>query len=235
MVDSVRKRARELASEAVAKGRPTQWFEQLYREAQAGEAVVPWDDREANPLLIRWLNAHQAELLPGGAALDVGCGLGDNSAELARRGFKVTAMDIAPSAIKAATERCGSIADFVVGDALALPVEWRGRFDLVVEIYTLQVLPPPERTTAARSIADTVAMGGTLLLIARARDDGDPTGSMPWPLTRTEIESLADERLKLLSIEDLIDHESPPVRRFVATFRVSGPSNTTPQRLGQQS
>lgn len=219
MVDSVRKRARELADEALAKGQPTQWFERLYHEARAGEAVVPWDDREANPLLVRWLDAHLDALQHGGLALDIGCGMGDNTAELVRRGFEVTAMDIAPSAVKAAADRCGPIAEFVVGDALALPGAWRRRFALVLEVYTLQVLPPRERKIAAEGICTAVAEGGTLLLIARARDQSEPTGSMPWPLTRKEIESLQSETLKLVSFEDLVDHESPAVRRFVATFR----------------
>ena len=49
--DLVRRRARQLAAEAASAGDPAGWFETLYAEAQAGTAIVPWDDRQANPHL----------------------------------------------------------------------------------------------------------------------------------------------------------------------------------------
>lgn len=41
---------------------------------------------------------------------------------------------------------------------------------------------------------------------------------MPWPLTRAEIEAIAEEGLTLTRFEDQDDLEAPPVRRFRATF-----------------
>ena len=61
-----------------------------------------------------------------------------------------------------------------------------------------------------------VAPGGTLLVIADAREeDGDP-GMMPWPLTRAELESFGHPPVR---IEDLYDDEDPPIRRWRAEFR----------------
>ncbi len=42
---------------------------------------------------------------------------------------------------------------------------------------------------------------------------------MPWPLTRAEIAVIATADLDLVSFEDFVDREEPPVRRFRATFR----------------
>ena len=42
---------------------------------------------------------------------------------------------------------------------------------------------------------------------------------MPWPLTRGEIEAIATDDVRLLSCEDFVDDEDPPVRRFRAAFR----------------
>ena len=218
MSDDARRRARELCNAALAEGQPTAWFEALYREAGEGRAVVPWDDRAPNPLLVRWLDAHTGLLRPGAAALDVGCGTGDNAAELSRRGLRVTGFDVSPTAVDEARRRFGAVASFEAADVLALPAAWGHRFDLVVEVYTLQVLPPAERARAGRAIAETVAPGGTLLVVARAREEADPPGQMPWPLLRREIEALCDDTLTLRSLEDVLDDESPPVRRFVATF-----------------
>jgi hypothetical protein len=42
---------------------------------------------------------------------------------------------------------------------------------------------------------------------------------MPWPLTRAELGAIAMPNLTLVSFEDFIDDEDPPVRRFRALFR----------------
>jgi tellurite methyltransferase len=55
---------------------------------------------EPNPLLV----AHAA-LLDGGRALDLACGLGQNSIWLAARGYHVLAVDISPVALAVAGER----------------------------------------------------------------------------------------------------------------------------------
>jgi tellurite methyltransferase len=55
---------------------------------------------EPNPLLV----AHAA-LLEGGRALDLACGLGQNSIWLAARGYDVLAVDISPVALAVAGER----------------------------------------------------------------------------------------------------------------------------------
>jgi SAM-dependent methyltransferase len=214
-----RSRARTLAREAIDRGEPLGWFEPLYREAAAGAAVVPWADLVPNPHLVAWLDAR----LPSPArALDVGTGLGDNAEELARRGWDVVAFDVAPTAIAGARRRFpASRVCYLVGDVLAPDPGWRRAFELVVETYTLQVLPPRERAAAAAVLAGLVAAGGTLLVIARGRDATEPAGAMPWPLVRAEVEGIAGDGLRLVAFEDFADAEEPPVRRFRATFRRS--------------
>jgi hypothetical protein len=110
----------------------------------------------------------------------------------------------------------------MTADLLAPPAAWRDAFDFVFEAYTLQVLPPPARARAVVALRTVVAPGGTLLVIARAREPDEPEGSMPWPLTHAEVRDIAGAcvpvRLGLQSIEEVLDDEDPPVRRFVATF-----------------
>lgn len=192
------------------------WFETLYAEARSGTASVPWADRTPNPHVVSWLDQRARH---AGRALDVGTGLGDNASELGERGYDVTAFDVSKTAIEEARARFPHPGiDFSVADALALPEAWAEAFDLVVECYTLQVLPPGPRELAARNIVRTVAVGGTLVVVARGREESDPEGNMPWPLTRREIEALATDGLALTSFEDFRDDEDPPVRRFRATL-----------------
>jgi SAM-dependent methyltransferase len=212
-----RTRARALARDSIARGDAVAWFEDLYREADAGTAVVPWADLVPNPHLVAWLDTNTTAR---GRALDVGTGLGDNAEELARRGFTVVAFDVAATAIDRARERFPqSPVEYVVANLLEPPAAWRGAFDLVAETYTLQVLPPPARQIAGAALRTFVAPGGTLLVIARGREPEEPEGAMPWPLTRAEVEGLAGDDLVLASFDDFLDAEEPPVRRFRATFR----------------
>ena len=212
-----RTRARALAKESIERGDAVGWFERLYAEADRGEAVVPWADLAPNPHVVAWLERERPE---PGRALDVGCGLGDTAEDLSRRGFEVVAFDVAPSAVAQARARFPqSRVDYRVADLLGLPRALEGAFDLVVECYTLQVLPPEARARAVAALRRTLRPGGTLLVVARGREETEAPGQMPWPLTRAEVEAIAEGGLLLAGFEDFADHEEPPVRRLRAWFR----------------
>ncbi len=212
MPEPNRARARELAAQSRLSGDPTGWFEKLYREQEEGQRVVPWTDEGPNPNLLRFEGT-------GKTALVVGCGFGDDAEEVASWGFRTAAFDISPSAARAARRRYpDSVVDYVTADLLKPPGEWTGRFDFVLECYTLQVLPPELRPQAIRSIAGFAKQGGKILLIARGRDEDGPEGLMPWPLMRREIGEFVRLGLREESFEDFFDKESPPVRRFRAVF-----------------
>lgn len=214
-----RSTARRLASESLARGDALGWFDELYRQAADDPAAVPWADLEVNPNLSAWLETQPlAEL--GKRALVVGCGLGDDAEELAACGLQVTAFDVSDTAITWCRKRFPSSAvDYVAADLLALPEAWRRAFTFVFEAYTLQVLPPELRASAVAALAECVAPGGTLLVVARGRDPEDDPGSMPWPLLRTELNGFRAAGLEPTSFEDYHDGEDPPVRRFRAVYR----------------
>ena len=195
------------------------WFEQLYAQVDSsGLSVVPWADLKPNPNLVSWLDREQVDGR-GKSALVVGCGLGDDAEGLSRLGFRVTAFDISPSAIGMAAQRFpNSEVEYVTADLFHPPVDWTRRFDLVHEAYTLQVLPRVLRSKAMGQLASFVSPGGMLLLIARARDETEEPGEMPWPLTRAELEAVYSFGLEEIAVEDYFDSEKPPVRRFRAAF-----------------
>lgn len=217
-----RARARSLAAEAVAAGEPTAWFEVLYQWARATGATIPWADGRPGPHVVAWLADHGDRVAAAARALVVGCGLGDDAEHLAGLGLDVVAFDVAPAAVARCRERFpGSSVDYVVADLLDPPAAWTGAFDLVVECYTLQVLPPGAvRTAAAARLGGLMAPGGTLLVVARGRDDDEPVDldHMPWPLTRAEVDACAQVGVRRRHIADFMDDEVPPVRRFVASF-----------------
>jgi SAM-dependent methyltransferase len=215
-----RAQARELATRAVQDGEPTRWFEELYALAERGDAVVPWADAEPSPTLRGVLPSLPID---GLRTLVVGCGYGDDAALLAGLGGRVTAFDVSATAVEHARRRFPDAdVEWCVADALSLPEQWAQAFDLVVEVNTLQVLPPAERAQAGLALAACVAADGALLVIARGREPSEPEGSLPWPLTVAEIEALAVDGLVLERLDDLRDEEDPPVRRLVALLRRSG-------------
>jgi SAM-dependent methyltransferase len=213
-----RRAARQLASRAVAEGAPLRWFEQLYAAADDGTATAPWADLAVNPNLASWPRLDPASMR---RALVVGCGYGDDAQWLAGRGCEVTAFDISPSAIARCQARFpGSPVHYQAADLLDPPAGWLAEpFDLVVEAYTVQVLPPgsPERATAVRRLA--ALTGGTLLVIARGRSQDDDAGQMPWPLLRAELDPLLAAGLREVAFDDYTDGDDPPARRFRGTFQ----------------
>jgi SAM-dependent methyltransferase len=181
---------------------PTGWFEPLYRAAEAGDAVVPWDDHAASPLLVEWT---AARALDGGGrrAIVVGCGLGDDAEHVAALGFRTVAFDVAPTAISGARRRFpDSPVEYVVADLLDLPAPWRQAFDLVVEHITVQALPASVRPAAIAAVASLVAPAGTLLVISGAREERETVDGPPWPLTRAEVESFATGGVELVRLEE---------------------------------
>ena len=217
MSEEHRATAREIAREHLDRGDPLGWFEELYSRAGEDTRIIPWADLGPNPNLVDWLDQH--ELVASSLALKVGCGLGDDAEELARRGLITTAFDISQSAIAQSQRRFPqSSVSYVVADLFSAPDEWRNKYPFVLESYTLQVLPPELRPDAVRCIASFVAPDGVLLVIARGREPAEPEGKMPWPLVKEELSLFEAHDLTQVSFEEYMDGEEPPVRRFRVTF-----------------
>ncbi len=163
---------------------PTAWFEELYRAADRRGAGVPWANMETHPDFRDWLRDNPLDGR-GRRAVVVGCGMGDDALALEGRGFDVTAFDVSPTAIGYCRERFpGAGTEFVVADLFARDPRWRRRFDFVLEIYTVQSLPPRCEQQAIAAIADLLAPGGQLLAIALV--DAGPRhfeAGPPWLLT----------------------------------------------------
>ncbi len=226
MKEQARAKARQLAQEFAQRRDTTGWFEELYTQAQGNEQAIHWADMEVNPNLVEWLDRRNIQGKDK-LALVVGCGLGDDAEELARRGFEVVAFDIAPTAIAWCRQRFPqSPVAYVVADVFDPPTAWRGGFDFILEAYTLQVLPADVRSRAMTSIASLLAQGGTLLVICRGRSPQEPPGNLPWPLSTEELEVFKGAGLRQVHFEDYFDQGEPPVRRFRVEYQRASSSES---------
>ena len=104
------------------------------------------------------------EIVPGIAALDVGCGTGNVAIPMARRGATVTGVDIAPNLLAQARERAtaeGLDVRFDEGDAEQLPYA-DGSFDVVVSMFGAMFAPRPEMVVS--EVARVLKPGGSLAM-----------------------------------------------------------------------
>jgi hypothetical protein len=105
----------------------------------------------------------------------------------------------------------------VTADLLDLPKAWMRRFDLVVEVMTVQALPRRLRSAATQGVSSLVSESGTLVVIASALGAGDdPDVGPPWPLTRAEVDAFADHGL---AVDEVQQRFSPPdIHRWWGRF-----------------
>jgi SAM-dependent methyltransferase len=141
-----------------------QSFEERYRATDA-----LWSGRPNTQLL------REAADLPPGKAFDVGCGEGADAVWLAERGWQVTAVDFASTALQRGRAHAETLGPDVAGRIRWVHADvttWvpdEGQFDLVSAQF-MHLPPEPRRALFAR-LAAAVAPGGTLLVVGH--DFGD--------------------------------------------------------------
>jgi demethylmenaquinone methyltransferase / 2-methoxy-6-polyprenyl-1,4-benzoquinol methylase len=143
---------------------PTRRLEEHPRELFA--PLGPMDDRVGaalslgqDPLGRRFL---VSRLPRGGHVLDVATGTGLVAAELLRRGFRVTGVDLSPEMLAVAHRRFGDEVELINGSAEALPLA-SGSFDHLTVTHVLRYVADPGATLA--ELARVVRPGGFVTLL----------------------------------------------------------------------
>jgi SAM-dependent methyltransferase len=151
-------------------------------EQRWSQALREHGDRVAQRPPNAHLTAEVADLPPG-RALDAGCGHGSDTLWLAARGWQVTAVDFAATALAYARSTAEAM-----GPDIAGRIDWveadlaawsppREEYDLVVSLY-VHVAGSVEELV--RRMASGVARGGTLFLVGHQPVDpatGAPTAA----------------------------------------------------------
>ena len=153
-----------------------QFWEEHYRASRRPSSGRP------SGALVRF-----AGPLPGGTALDLGCAQGDDAVWLARRGWRVVAVDVSGTALaRAATNaEAAGVSDLIEFERHDLASTFPdGRFDLVSALFLHSPVEFP-RTQVLRAAARAVAPGGLLLIVEHASAApwswSDPDTAFPTP------------------------------------------------------
>jgi ubiquinone/menaquinone biosynthesis C-methylase UbiE len=130
------------------------------------EGIPPWQIDRPQPEVIRLIEQGKFE----SPVLDLGCGTGDNTIELARRGLLVKGLDAVTEALERArkkTEQAGlrQPPDFILGDALRLAESGlKGR--TVLDCALFHTFSDEERREYIRGLEVVLSPGGRLHILS---------------------------------------------------------------------
>jgi len=172
------------------------FWEERYRTGQTG-----WDRGRAASAFEALLGGPTAPA-PGRLAV-IGCGRGHDARLFARHGFQVTGFDFASSAIDAARDaagREGVRVEFVQADLFALPEQYHGAFDYVVEHTCFCAIDPARYAEYVSSVARMLRPTGELigLFVVHGR-----SGGPPFSTSEAEVRDLFDGPFALDHLEPL--------------------------------
>lgn len=141
---------------------PRPEWEYLYQTSTA--AQLPWELGGPDPCLV---NAIERKILPSrGAVVDFGCGLGSAAVYLAALGFRVTAVDLSPSAIAKAKDKAaqaGVLVDFRIADALSTGLKSKS-FEVVYDRGCLPHLARERWPDYRKEVARLLLPGGRFVV-----------------------------------------------------------------------
>lgn len=175
---------------------PGSW-DAVYRTSRPQD--LPWFTERLDPDVEAAIERHGIGP-DGGPVLDLGTGPGTVAIELAKRGFQVTALDVAESAIRMARKRAGRNASRIQWIATDLHAasfpQW---FQAVFDRGVYHSLAAPERRRYAERVPGWIRPGGHLLLKAFSPDEPGDWG--PHRIPREELETAFQGQLALQGLQ----------------------------------
>lgn len=149
-------------------------------------------------------------------AVEIGAGAGTNAAAFAKRGASVTLLDYSPLALTRARELFAASeleAEFVEANALELPDEVRGRFDVAMSFGLNEHFTGAERLGIFQAHLDALRPGGIAIVsVPNARNA--PYRASKWLAERTgrwklgvEVPFTHSELISICERLGVTDHE----------------------------
>ena len=170
------------ASRLAHVGADSEW------ESRYQNGDTPWDKGLPHPALVRWLSHSDMT----GRVLVPGCGSGHDVRAIAqKKTAKVVGMDIAPSAIRAATAFTSvGYETYILGDFLSGEARNYGPFDWIFEHTCFCAIRPDRRADYVGEAAAALKTGGFLLAVFFMDPENSDPNSPPFASSSTELDGL---------------------------------------------
>ena len=160
-----------------------QFWEDIYLGDDVG-----WDLGESTPVF-----DEISDTLPLGKVCIIGCGRGYDAVMFSQKGFEVTAIDFAPSAIstlQSLASGAGVMINIVETDIFLLTSQFSCEFDYVIEQTCFCAINPSRREEYEQLVKTIIKPNGKLIglwfPLDKPMDDGGP----PWGTTISEVKSI---------------------------------------------
>jgi ubiquinone/menaquinone biosynthesis C-methylase UbiE len=186
------------------------WDAAYRHEVFGGEP--PWNVGEPQPEF--------AELIRQGTlrseVLDAGCGVGDTALEIAAQGYSVVGIDVAATAINAATkaaEKRGlTNATFVQGDITTALQGDDERFATVLDCTLFHSLPVDARDGYLRAVHRAAAAGAAMYMLVFTTDALPADSPCPIPnlVTQDELRDAVEKYWQIDEIRAAFVHVQLP-------------------------
>ena len=138
------------------------WFKDWFNSPYYHQLYFKRDEAEAAKFINKLLD--HLKPLPGSLMLDIACGRGRHSRQLASKGFNVTGIDLSPGSIKEAKKNESESLQFFVHD-MRLPF-WINYFDFAFNFFTSfgYFGTAREHDNGIRTIAQSIKNNGRFVL-----------------------------------------------------------------------
>jgi SAM-dependent methyltransferase len=175
--------------------------------------LAPWERRDVKESWRPMLDGLDAPV--PGRALDVGCGSGRDAVYLAKRGWRVTAVDFVEKALARAEQRAaqeGVEVQWVRGDVAELArLGLEPGYNLLYDFGCIHSLPDSARRGAAAGLTELAAPGATLLMVAFK---AGRRMVLPRGMDKEDIVALLGDGWNLEQTQSLVTEDQPPrIRR----------------------
>jgi SAM-dependent methyltransferase len=174
----------------------------------------PWNIGEPQPEIVELMRQGRLR----STVLDAGCGVGDTAIELAANGYDVLGVDLAATAISAATtaaqERGLETVRFVQGDITAVLEGYDGHFATVLDCTLFHSLPVEGRDGYLRAIHRAAAPAAAMYMLVFTTDALPADSPCPIPnlVTQEELREAVSRYWHIDDIRPTFVHvQLPPI------------------------
>jgi len=186
-------------------------MDEIYRNRALGE--IPWIVEKPPTVLVDLI---ESGVIRPCKAVDLGCGTGNYAIYLAGRGFRVTGVDISPTAISIARENAkskGARCDFIAADVLGDLQEVGGTFDFAYDWELLHHIFPEQRAKYVENVSRLLNPNGRYLSVCFSEKSPQfggsgkyretPLGTVLYFSSETELRDLFERYFQISELKTI--------------------------------